>query len=337
MKKIQVLYLGNNLSAKGYNATTIDTLSSQLKSIGYEVSVASSFKNPFFRLIDMFFAVVKHRKTNYLLIDTYSTSAFWYTFFISQIARILNIPYIPILHGGNLPHRLNKNPKLSQLIFKNAYKNVAPSNYLLKCFTEKGFNNTLYIPNTIEIEKYQFKSRTNLHPKLLWVRAFASIYNPKMAIDVLYELKKKYPLAELCMVGPDKDGSLEKTKKYADEKEMKVIFTGKLSKEEWIKIAQYYDVFINTTHFDNTPVSILEAMALGLPIISTRVGGIPFLLLDQQEALLIPDNAVEEMVSAIQILLTEPNKSLEISNQARKKVENFDWQQVQIYWKDLLV
>ncbi|GEM57868.1 glycosyl transferase family 1 [Flavobacterium columnare NBRC 100251 = ATCC 23463] len=335
-EKIQIVYIGNKLSTKGYNVTTIDTLSSQLELEGYRLVVASSFKNLLLRLMDMFFVVLKNRKADYLLLDTYSTSAFWFAFLISQLARILNIKYIPILHGGNLPNRLRENPKSCQLIFGNAYKNVAPSNYLLKYFTEAGFKNILFIPNAIEIEKYQFKLRTDLQPKLLWVRAFASIYNPKMAVDVLVELKKKYPLAELCMIGPDKEGSLEQTKKYAQEKGVDIVFTGKLSKEQWITISQNYAVFINTTHFDNTPVSVIEAMALGLPIVSTRVGGIPFLLSDQENALLVSDNATGEMVSAILFLLMNPDIALDIANQARKIVETFDWQQTKLLWKDLL-
>ncbi|MET3045057.1 glycosyltransferase family 4 protein [Flavobacterium covae] len=335
-EKIKIVYIGNKLSKKGYNVTTIDTLSSLLELEGYRLVTASSLKNPLLRLMDMLFVVLKNRKADYLLIDTYSTSAFWFAFLASQLARILNIEYIPILHGGNLPNRLRKNPKLCQLIFGNAYKNVAPSNYLLKYFTEAGFENIFFIPNSIEIEKYQFKLRTDLKPKLLWVRAFASIYNPKMAVDVLIELKKKYPLAELCMIGPDKDGSLEQTKKYAHQQGVDIVFAGKLSKEQWITISQNYAIFINTTHFDNTPVSVIEAMALGLPVVSTRVGGIPLLLSNKENALLVADNNPKQMVSAIHFLLMNPDKALDIANQARKKVEAFDWKQVKNLWKEIL-
>ncbi|WP_309597703.1 hypothetical protein [Flavobacterium oreochromis] len=106
MKKL--LYIGNKLSEKGYNATTIDTLSFQLEKIGYQVVAVSSLKNPLLRILDMLFSIIKNRKFDYLLIDTYSTSAFWYAFFASQLARGLKIKYIPILHGGNLPNRLKK-------------------------------------------------------------------------------------------------------------------------------------------------------------------------------------------------------------------------------------
>ena len=114
----------------------------------------------------------------------------------------------------------------------------------------------------------------------MWLRSFHEIYNPKMAIEVLKILNDYYNDVKLTMVGPDKDGSLKKclrlSKKY--KLNQKVEFLGYLRKMEWIKIARDHDIFINTSTIDNMPVSILEMMALGLPIISTNVGGIPFIL-----------------------------------------------------------
>ena len=332
----KILYLGNQLSHKGLNKTTIDTLSELLVQEGFELKTASSISNPFFRLLDMLLAVIKHRYIDYVLIDTYSTTAFWYAFLVSQLARSLKIKYIPILHGGNLPYRIKKNPKLARLLFDNAYVNIAPSNYLKQEFEKQGFQNLQYIPNTIEIANYAFRERNNLQPKLLWVRAFASIYNPKMTIDVLKGLQKKYPNAELCMVGPDKDGTLAQTKDYANQLGVTVTFTGGLSKDEWIRLSENYDCFLNTTNFDNTPVSVIEAMALGLPVISTQVGGIPFLLEHQKNAFLVDANDASAMITAIEDLLQNPELSREITFQARKKVESFDWQHLKHTWSTLL-
>ena len=213
---MKLLYLGNQLSKHGFNKTTIETLGLQLEQEGYTIYYASDKKSFLFRLLDMIWAVFIYRKqVSYILIDAYSTKAFWYAFFCSQLARIFNIKYIPILHGGDLPNRLKKNPMFCRMLFSNAYKNVAPSDYLKQAFEKEGFKNVIHIPNTIEIEKYEFKLRTELTPNLLWVRAFASIYNPKMAVKVLQQLQEQYPSATLTMVGPDKDGSLQTTKDFA--------------------------------------------------------------------------------------------------------------------------
>lgn len=334
---MKLLYLGNQLSKHGYNKTTIETLGLQLEQEGYEVNYASNKKTFLFRLLDMMWAVFVYRKQfSYVLIDTYSTRAFWYAFVCSQLARVFNIKYIPILHGGNLPNRLQKNPKLCQMVFANAYQNVAPSGYLRQAFQEAGFTNVIYIPNSIEIEKYSFKIRTEFAPKLLWVRAFATIYNPEMAVKVLFELQRKYPNASLTMVGPDKDGSLQTTKSFAESLGITVRFTGQLSKEDWWQLASEHDIFINTTHFDNTPISVMEAMALGLPVVSTNVGGIPYLLTDKENALLVNDNDGVAMTTAICSLLDNQEKAKALALNARNFIEQMDWNVVKEEWKEVL-
>ncbi|MES2812694.1 MAG: glycosyltransferase family 4 protein [Bacteroidota bacterium] len=331
-----LLYIGNKLSSHGLNKTTIETLGSLLVQEGYVLTYASSQKNQYLRILDMLWCVLKNKKLDYILIDTYSTSSFWYAFLTSQLCRVLKLKYIPILHGGNLPYRLQKNPNLCKMVFGNAFQNVAPSPYLLRAFQKHGYSNLSCIPNVLQMEGYPFKERARLQPKLLWVRAFAAIYNPKMAIEVLLTIKQKYPEAELCMVGPDKDGSLEETKKYAQSLNLAMTFTGGLTKEEWISLSEEYDIFINTTHFDNTPVSVMEAMALGLPVVSTNVGGIPYLLTDKQNALLVNDNDTQEMVAKIDYLLQHPEVVTKLTTNARKKAEQLDWEVVKTQWMALL-
>jgi L-malate glycosyltransferase len=334
---MKILYLGNQLSKHGKSPTSIETLGVFLKNEGYTMYYASDQKKMWLRLLDMVFSIFKHRKQlDFMLIDTYSTAAFWYAFIGSQLARMLKINYIPILHGGDLPNRLSKYPRLCQLIFKNAYLNVAPSSYLKHHFKLHGLENVEVIPNSIEIAKYQYQKREILKPNLLWVRSFASIYNPQMAVAVLLELQKKYPNATLTMVGPEKDGSLAATKKFAENKGVNVNFTGKLSLTDWTNLAKGCDIFINTTHFDNTPVSVIEAMALGLPIVTTNVGGIPYLLRNNENAILIKDNQVDEMVNGIEKLLTQKEFSLELQANAYQLVQEYNWKSVFLKWRNIL-
>lgn len=335
--KINLLYIGNKLSIHGNTATSIETLGSFLEQEGYNLFYSSSQKNKVLRLLDMIYSTLsKGKKVDYVLIDTYSTQNFWFAFIISQICRILRVKYITKLHGGDLPNRLKKSPFFCDLLFANAYKITAPSAYLFDAFSERYSANLMYIPNTIEIENYHFEQRTFHCPKLLWVRSFSSIYNPKMAIKVLAALKKEYSDAVLYMVGPDKENLIEDCRLFAQKLNVEVHFTGKLEKEEWLKLAKYFNFFINTTHFDNTPVSVIEAMALGLPVISTNVGGIPFLLADQQTAMLVPDSDVDAMVLALKNLIADEALRLNIVKNARQMVENFDWQIVKHQWFDIL-
>lgn len=331
-----LLYIGNKLSRHGVTPTTIEILGPLLEQEGFNVVYSSSKNNQLQRLISMLWSVLQNRKVDCVLIDTYSTANFWYAFATSQLCRLLKLEYIPILHGGNLPFRLKKNPKICNMIFNNSCHNVSPSSYLLEKFKEQGFDNLIHIPNTIEIENYTFQERKKATPNLLWVRSFAKIYNPLMAVEVFSLIKKKYPEATLCMVGPEKDGSLLKAKEKARDLKLEVFFTEKLSKLEWISKSQEFDIFINTAHFDNMPVSVIEAMSLGLAVVSTNVGGIPYLLEDKKEALLVPDNDVNAMVSAIEKIIENSDLFISITGDARLKAESFNWASLRNIWITIL-
>src|SRR5690606_13932264 len=122
--------------------------------------------------------------------------------------------------------------------------------YLMAEVGKLGFSRVNYIPNPLFLQKYPFKERKEFHPRFLWVRAFDMIYNPILALRSLEIVRKQYPEATLCMVGPDKDGSLAKCRKYASEKNLPVKFTGKLKKKEWVRLSEDYDIFLNTSDID---------------------------------------------------------------------------------------
>jgi len=335
MKKL--LYIGNNLYQKGKTETTIKTLSESLRSEGFTVYAVSDIKNKAFRLLHMLLAILKYaRKVDYVLIDTYSTSNFYFAYLSSQLCRLLNLKYIPILHGGDLPNRLIKSPKFSRAIFNNSYINVAPSIYIQYEFEKRGYSNLICIPNSINIKNYPFEKRRYETIKLLWVRSFSEIYNPLLAIKILKLLLDEGIKVTLCMVGPDNDGSLLKAKEYAKGLGVEVTFTGKLSKEVWIELSESYNFFINTTNFDNMPVSVIEAMALGLPIISTNVGGMPFLVKNNQEGILVEPNNADEFVNAIKKVRLDVENTHIMTVNARKKVENYDWELVKKQWISVL-
>ncbi|WP_405605366.1 glycosyltransferase family 4 protein [Polaribacter sp. Asnod1-A03] len=332
----RILYIGNNLTKKTKYNSTIIVLSNLLKGEGYSVIVSSDKTNKLLRLIAMCFSLLKNRnKIDYVLIDTFSTINFYYALIISQLSRIFKLKYISILHGGNLPKRLSKNKFFSDLIFNNSYKNIAPSNYLKSSFEDKGYK-TIFIPNVVEIEDYKFKLRKSIGPKLFWVRAFKEIYNPTLAIKVLDILKKEYPEAKLCMVGPFVDDSYQNCLQLVSKLKLEdsVEFTNVLLKEDWHKKSENFDIFINTTNFDNTPVSVMEAMALGLPLVSTNVGGMPYLIDNEIDGLLVEKDDALKMTSKILDVLKGDYPKM--SEKAREKVETFAWEFVKNKWFKIL-
>ncbi|MBZ9729768.1 glycosyltransferase family 4 protein [Salegentibacter sp. JZCK2] len=333
-----LLYIGNKLESRGGAPTSIDRLAPLFRQEGFEVKTSSSKKSQVLRLSEMLKAIIINKSwADLVLIDTYSTRNFWYAVLTAELCNQLKLDYILLLHGGDLPDRLKKNPQLSASLFKKAKLNIAPSRYLFEVFQKAGYINLKYIPNSIFLRNYPIKSRRALKPKLLWVRAFAEIYNPMLALKLLEALLKEYPEAELCMVGPEKDKSFEECVNYAKKNKLPVKFTGKLTKSEWIELSKDYDIFLNTTNVDNTPVSLIEAMALGLPVVSTNVGGIPYLLQHKKTGLLVPPDDSGTMLAALKHLLQHPDSAENLSQNARDQAEKYDWELVKQDWKNILL
>lgn len=335
---ISLLYVGNKLSHHDFTPGVIETLGRQLEDEGFKVFYTSTLRNQYLRLLQMLYRTFAiGRKVDFILIDTYSTSAFRYAYLTGRLAKLIGTKYIPLLHGGNLPARLIRSKCACRSLFNNSYTNVAVSGYLQYEFENAGYKTTV-IPNNIDISFYPFRKRENPRPKLLWVRSFHRQYNPNMAADVLAELLKSYPDAELCMVGPNKDGSMAEFKEYIKAKgiEDHVIVTGRLTKTEWIKLSENYDFFINTTNVDNAPVSVVEALALGLAVISTDPGGIPFLLTDNLNSCLVSCGNATKMAEKIDELIKHPSIYHQIITNGRKLAGSFDWLEIKQKWLDLL-
>lgn len=127
---VKVLYFGNKLGKKGFNPTSVYILVNQLTEL-FEVKRFSDRKNQLFRLIHMIYGLCVNRKwADCVLLDTCSSTAFYFAIIIGFLSKKLNIKYIPILHGGNLEYRLINHPKKSKYFFGNAYKLVAPSGFI---------------------------------------------------------------------------------------------------------------------------------------------------------------------------------------------------------------
>ena len=84
------------------------------------------------------------------------------------------------------------------------------------------------------------------------------------------------------------------------------------------------------------PVSIIEAMALGFPIVSTNAGGMTNLVNNGKDGLLVGKNDVDGMTTQIIKLISDPKLIIELSRNARLKAEQFDWEIVKLEWNKIL-
>jgi glycosyltransferase involved in cell wall biosynthesis len=332
-----ILYIGNFLEEHGRNPNFNKFLIAKFQQ-HFDVEFASGKANRLLRLLDMLMMVWRSRKKAHVaVIDVFSTDAFWFAYCTARLCRWIGLPYIAILRGGNLLQRLNSSPGTCRAVFNYSAANVSPSVYLRDGFLQAGYR-AVHIPNFIELKDYPFKEREVCRPRLLWVRSFHRIYNPTLAVDILEQLRRTHADAVLCMVGPDKDGSLAQVRQRADELGVAeaLTVTGRLARQEWICLARDYDIFINTTDFDNHPVSVIEAMSLGLPLVSTNVGGMPYLIEHGKDGILVPPRDVTAFMEAIEDLLQNPARASRLAGEARRKVQGFDWSVLKGDWLRLL-
>jgi glycosyltransferase involved in cell wall biosynthesis len=269
-------------------------------------------------------------------IEVYSGLAFIWAAKVSKLLSYLGKPFVLGLHGGGLPQFAVKHPKRVRKLLASAQVVVAPSGYL-RWGLKEYCSNIEEIPNGIEISRYAFSLRKRVRPKLVWLRAFHEIYNPTMAVAVLADLSNEFPELSLEMVGSDKDGSLAVVKRMAEQFGVykRLSTPGNIDKKDVPTYLNESDIFLNTTDIDNTPVSVVEAMACGLCIVSTNVGGIPHLLEHNKTALLVEPNDVKAMSAAVARLVTEPGLAQELSSNARSRAEQFDWNIVLPKWQDI--
>ena len=334
-----ILYIGNILSSKGMNPSPVELIRNEIyKSSKIKMITVSDKKNIIFRFLHMNYVYWgNYKRVSLIFIDVYSTKAFYFTFYFALISKIFSLKYIPIIHGGNIELRIKKSKWMTKFVFKNSDINISPSKYIYNIFKNNNFE-VRYIPNCINFSYYKFKKRQKIRPRLIWLRSFHEIYNPKMAINVLKIISTSFCKAKLTMIGPDKDGSLNHcqrlSRQYGIEDNIK--FLGYLSKTEWIKISLDHDIFINTSKIDNMPVSIIEMMALGLPIVSTDVGGIPFILEHGKNSLLVKNNDEQNMASQIKYLIEKPSFASQISMKAFEDSKSFSTDLVIPKWSRII-
>ena len=271
-------------------------------------------------------------------VDVYSGVAFAWAVAVCLLLRFLGKPYVLALHGGGLPDFVTRWGRLLESLVSHSAGTVAQTGYLAGCVSRQRAKVRL-IPNGIDIAAYAYRARQAPEPKLVWLRAFHRIYNPTLAVQVLARLASDFPTVQLVMIGPDKgDGSTDATEQSAEELGVssRVTFAGAVPKSQVPSWLSRGDVFINTADVDNTPVSVEEAMACGLCIVSTDVGGIPHLVRDGEDALLVPARDAAAMSAAVRRVLSEPGLGERLSRSARAKAETLDWARVLPQWEALL-
>ncbi len=240
-------------------------------------------------------------------------------------ARGRGLRTIAVLEGGAIPALCQDAPERTRRLLEQADVVAATSGYLARAVEPLGIA-THRIANTIRIEEYPFVARTRVRPRLLWMRAFeSSVYNPELAVRVVRELLPRWPTLALAMGGLD-DGGLDATRRLARELGVAsaVTFHDFLEMDEKRALMQDADVFLNTNRSDNLPVSVMEAAAMGMPVVATDVGALAEIVAHGESGLLVPSDDPVAMARAVERILSDEALALSMSRAARRRAEAFD-------------
>ena len=301
---MKVLIAGTNFKSKNHLKSQGQFLFDILIKSGIPCHITSSFNNFFLRTLDTLFTVLHYKRNDILILQVYSTKSLYLSYLTAVIGRIKGLKIISTLHGGNLPLEYKTNTtkrKMLNTIFSFSHTITAPSNFT-QTEIEALANNPKFkmVKNLIQLEQYHVTNKNINGIAIFWMRAYHPNHNPLLAIDIVQQLKSIGQNVTLVMAGKDyglKSKVIEKvsTLKLQDIVDIKDV----INNEEKNKIAQQCNVYLCTNSVDNAPVTFLEMMAMGLPIVSTNVGGIPYYVENGKTAILSKNNSKEDLAQSL--------------------------------------
>ncbi|HEY2951835.1 MAG TPA: glycosyltransferase family 4 protein [Verrucomicrobiae bacterium] len=338
LRKVRLCQVGPMVGRNAGHVTTQgEILTDGLRREGYPVISISAQSNRYLRLLDVIWTLLRHgRQIDVQWLHIYGGPSFVVEDIASLFGRLFGQRIIMHLHGGNMPQFMARHPQWTRRVLRRADAFAAPSPFLARAIESYGFHGRV-IPNVIDLALYPYRHRGKVSPRLFWMRSFQQLWNPLMAVRVLARLRESWPDATLVMGGEEK-GMLAETKALAQQLGVarSIYFPGFLNMEDKAREGTAADIFINTNHIDNMPVAVVEACAMGLPVVATSVGGIPDLLQNDETGLLVPDDDDAAMAAAVDRLCRQPGLASKLSCNGRQLAERSSWAQVLPQWHQLI-
>lgn len=333
---VRLILVAPLLGAAGRAPDVFETLGPLLEDDGHEVAMTSPRTSSLARAADMVTTVARRRgKVDVVIVHLYSGRAFAVEDVVSRIAGAR--PLVGFLSGGGFPTFGERRPDWVRRVLDRFDRLVAPSAYLARWAEGACSTPVSVIPNPLDVDAYDHRSREDPRPRLLWLRAYHPIYGPAVAVRAAALLAEHHPDLRLTMVGADK-GDRARIQELAEALgvEDQVRVGGFAGPQQKAALFADHDIFVNTSRVDNRPVSVVEAAACGLCIVSTDVGGIPDLVAAGRSALLVPPDDPEALARAVERLLTEEGLGARLSAGARVVAEEGRPDLVVAQWRSLL-
>ena len=245
-------------------------------------------------------------------------------------ARLFNKRVVLHYHSGEAGDHLANWGKLVHPWLKLADELVVPSAYLRDVFARFGYKARV-IPNVVDLTTFDYRERRPLRPRLLSTRNLERYYRVDVIIEAFARLQAHRPDAMLTIAGY---GSEERRLRAMAAQLTRggVRFVGRVDPAWMPKLYADSDIFLNASEVDNQPISILEACASGMPVISTPSGDIPSMVRHGETGLIVPPEAPVAMARAIEETLDRPERAFQMADQAHDELRRYTWPAVRDAW-----
>lgn len=249
------------------------------------------------------------------------------------IGRFRGIGIIVNYRGGLADPFFSSAPRYVLSSLAAANLRVTPSAYLHRVFAKHGLT-AQTIPNIIDFSRFAFGVVREVGdaPHLVVTRNLEAIYDIAMALRAFRRVRSAFPRATLTVAGSGPDlHALQRQVADLDLTDC-VTFPGRIDNADIPQLYAVADCMLNPSTVDNMPISILEAMASGVPLVSTDAGGIPDLVDSGRTGWLVPVGDDKAMADRAIALLRDRAARRAMCEAARSHVDAFAWPTVRAQW-----
>jgi glycosyltransferase involved in cell wall biosynthesis len=246
------------------------------------------------------------------------------------VGRALHKRVVLNYHSGEAADHLARWGALVHPWLRLADEIVVPSQYLARVFARYG-HRARVVHNAIDLDRFAYRDRASLRPALLSNRNLESHYGVDNTLRAFALLQGERSDAELVVAGSGSEETKLRTLAEALGVEH-VQFAGKVTPDAMPRLYDQADVFVNSSTIDNQPLSVLEAFAAGVPVITTPTGGIADLVRDGETGTLVAAHQPAAMATAVASVLQHPARAREMALRARDELAAYSWTSARDQW-----
>ena len=245
------------------------------------------------------------------------------------VARALGRPVVLNYHSGEAADHLRRSP-LARAVLRSVDRIVVPSPFLAEVFARVDLDASV-VPNTIDAAQFAYRPRQPLRPRILSTRNLDDPYNVACTLRAFRLIQDRWPDASLTLVG---GGAHERRlgDLAAELRLANVRFAGRVPPAAVHTYYADHDIYMQSPDIDNMPLSVLEAFASGLPVVSTDAGGMRHLVTPETSGLLAPTGDHRGLAAHVLRLLDSPDLARRLASAAHASCHRYCWPTVRDHW-----